>query len=363
VLSGYYPPGTLGHLAGGRPLLVVEAFREARRLAAEGQEIMLGAEAMSTSDFRTYLNSINRHSFQSRLDELLGAYDQFTSPLDVNDFETYTASRFGRFPDVPQKPLNGEYRLSALRELPGPSYKLIEWGDKYAITRQLILADSLQKLTDLPELKAEAVARTKSKRAVAVLESGFSTNDWDGNPPFSSAHGNRGTTALTATMAGAAALQAAFLAIDTQTDAEGYLVNNPKAPKILIVPRVLQEVAENLRDYEQLPVDGTATALMRPNPVRGKFTVVVEWYLTDDTNWYVIVGATNPKTATIVRLRLRGADRPYIGIKDSDTRGLLGNPDDPYSFPFDEEEVKCRDDFDFVFMDWRSAYGSEVAGS
>lgn len=363
MLSGYYPPGTLGHLAGGRPLLVVEAFREARRMAAEGQQIMLGAEAMSTSDFRTYLDSIQRHSFQERYTELDGEYAQYTAPLDTLDFETYTASRFGRFGDVPQKPLNAEYRKSAIRELPGPSYKIIEWGDSYSLTRQLILADRLDKLTDLPQLKAEAVARTKSKRATAVLESGFATDMWDGDPPFHANHGNRGTTALTADQLGAAALKAAFLAIDIQTDAEGYLVNNPKDPKVLIVPRALQDVAEQLRDLEQLPLDASSgTSLMRPNPVRGKFTVVVEWYLTDDTNWFVLVGPTNPRTATIVRLRLRGQDRPFIGIKDARVRGLLGSGDDPYSFEFDEEEVKCRDDFDFTFMDFRSAYGSEVAG-
>lgn len=361
-MNGVYAPGTLGHLAGGRPLMVVEAYKALRELSTDGKTVMLGSEAMSVSDFPNYLQSIQRHSFQERLVEIQGKYDQYTAPVDVPDFEEYTASRFGRFPDVPQKPLNGEYRKSAIRELPGPSYKIIEWGDGYDITRQLILADQLDKLTDLPELKAEAVARTKSKRAVAVLESGFSADMWDGDPPFSSAHGNRGTTALTATMAGAAALQAAFLAIDTQTDQEGYLVNNEQSPKILIVPRTLQEVAENLRDYENLPIDGTATALQRPNPVRGKFTVVVEWYLTDDTNWYVVVGATNRRTATIVRLRLRGQDRPYIGRKNPGVIGLLGNPDDPYSFEWDEQEYKCRDDFDFVFMDYRSAYGSEVAG-
>jgi hypothetical protein len=346
-----YAPGTLGHLAGGRPLMIVEAFKEARRMEEAGHPIMLGAEAMSTSDFRTYLDSIQRHSFQSRFQELAGKFDQYTAPVDVNDFEEYTASKFGRFPDVPQKPLNGEYRKSAIRELPGPSYKIIEWGDGYDITRQLILADRLDKLTDLPELKA-----------VAVLESGFSVDMWDGDPPFSAAHGNRGTTALTATMAGAAAVQAAILAIDTQTDEEGYLVNNEQSPKVLVVPRALQQVAEDLASAEQLPVDGTATALMRPNPVRGKFTVVVEWYLTDDTNWYVLVGPTNRRTATIVRLRLRGQDRPFIGRKNPQVIGLLGNPEDPYSFEFDEQEFKCRDDFDFVFMDYRSAYGSEVAG-
>lgn len=358
-----YAEGTLGHLAGGRPLMVVEAFNAARHLAEAGTPIMLGAEAMSTSDFRTYLDSIQRHSFQERLVEEVGNYDQWTSPVDVLDFEEYTASRFGRFPDVPQKPLNAEYRKSAIRELPGPSYKIIEWGDGYDITRQLILADRLDKLTDLPELKAEAVARTKSKRAVAVLESGFSVDMWDGDPPFSSAHGNRGTTALTADQLGVAALQAAFLAIETQTDAEGYLVNNPTAPKVLIVPLTLRDVAEDLRDQEQLPLDASSgTSLMRPNRVRGKFTVVVERYLTDDTNWYVVVGATNRRTATIVRLRLRGQDRPFIGAKNPDVTGLLGSGDDPYSFYFDEREYKCRDDFDFTFMDYRAAYGSEVAG-
>lgn len=355
-----YAPGTFGAMLGGRHNQILDGYIEARRQTEQGKVIMLGQEALSTSDFPTYLGSILRHSFDTRFEEQLGRWESYTAPIDVSDFETYTASKFGRFPDMPQKPLNAEYEHVALRELPGGSYKIIEWGMGFAVTRQLILSDRQDKLRDLPDLAAESSARTMSKRAVEILESNPTL--WDTVALFDAAHGNTSTTALTADQAGATAIKVAIAALRDQTDEEGYLIVNRTAPLVLIVPTELEFIATDLLERDTLPLDVTSgTSLLRPNPVRGRFTVVVEPYLTDATNWYLAVDPTNPRTAFMRAILLNGERNPFIGLRDPGVRAVMGG-DDPYSFDFDEVEHKVRHDFEFVALNFRSVFGAIVAG-
>lgn len=363
-----YPIGSLGYEAQGRHLRTLDAYIEARagvraRLANQSmlnveQRELLAQEAMSVSDFPTYIGSFQRRSFLGRYTEVSGAWAQYTHTMSVEDFETYTTSRFGRFPDIPQKPLNGPYEHMAIQELPGPSIKLIEWGAAWSLTRQLVLSDRLGKIRDLPTLAADAMARTVSKRAVSVLLSNPLT--YDGIALIHASHNNIGSTALTADIAGVTALIAAFDAIDTQTDAEGYKIVGPGSNYTLIIPRQLRWIAEQLRDQPTLPLDVTSgTSLQRSNQVQGRFTIVEEPYLTDANNWYVTVDPQGDN-GFIAAITLNGNTTPFIGLKDPGVRGILGG-DDPYSFDFDEIDYKVRHDFDFVPLEWRNVYGSIVA--
>jgi hypothetical protein len=149
-------------------------------------------------------------------------------------------------------------------------------------------------------------------------------------------------------------------AMDAQRDDEGYRVNNPGSPLVLMVPRGLQQTAFDLRDREQLPIDSTsATSLNRPNPVRGRFTVIVEWFLTDTNNWYLFVDPTGAFGA-IASLNLLGNTEPFIGLKAPETRALFGG-DDPYTFAFDELAYKIRHDFEYVAFEWKGTYAGIVA--
>lgn len=355
-----YAPGTFGAEAGGRSLRILESYIEARRQTEQGQELMLGQEAMSTSDFPTFIGSILRYRFIERFTEVSGAWNQWTAPVSLRDFETYTSSRLGRFADMPQKPLNAEYEQLAIRELPGPELKLIEWGFGFALTRQLVITDREDRLRDLPNLAAESAARTISKRAAAVLEANGTA--YDGTALFHTNHANKGTTALTADIGGVNALKAAFDAIDLQTDPEGYKIVQPTSRYILLIPRTLRWIAEALRDRETLPLDVTSgTSLLRANEVAGRFSIVEDWYLTDTNNWYVLVEPQDVRYAPIVGMTLNGETTPFIGLRDPGVRAVLGG-DDPYSFDFDEVEYKVRHDFDFKVNEWRGAFGSIVAG-
>lgn len=351
-----YLPGSFGYEANGRRLRILDAYIEARRLTEAG--LLTGQEAMSTSDFPTYIGGFLRRSFYERYTEVSGAWNQYTKNLTVEDFEQYTSSTFGRFPDIPEKSLNGPYEQLAIRELPGPNYRLKEWGAAFSLTRQLIISDRLNKFRDLPTIFAEAMARTISKTAVAVIEA--NANTYDGNALFSSAHANIGSTALTVDLAGANALIAAEDAIDTQRDLEGYKVINGTDPKVLIYPRELRWIARQLNDREFLPIDVTSgTSVLRPNPIQGRYTLVEELYLTDTNNWYMAVNPTGPQ-GFLAAVTLNGNTTPFLGVKDPQVNGVLGG-DDPYTFDFDELDYKIRHDFDFKAVEWRTVYGAIVS--
>lgn len=355
--SGLYAEGTFGDLAEGRSLRILDAYKQARQASHSGL-LGVGQEAMSTADFPTYISKFLRHSFLDRWTEVSGAWPQYTSTYSVQDFEEYTASRFGRFGDMPRKGLNAEYEQLAIKEFPGPKYRLVEWGFAFSLTRQLILSDRLDKLRDLPSLAAEAAARTVSKRAVAVLEANAAM--WDGVALFHATHANTGTTALTQDQLGADAIIAGINAIEAQTDDEGYKIVMPGQPYVLIVPRALQWIARALAERDELPLDNSSgTSLLRPNPVKGMFTVVVEPFLTDSNNWYLAVNPTSTQLGFIAHITLNGQTTPFIGLKDPGVRAVLGG-DDPYSFDFDEVDYKVRHDFDFVAIEYRGVYGSIV---
>lgn len=367
-----FPSGSLGAEAQGRRLRMLDMYVEARRIATpdrNGRPVVMmnttlpdgtvAQEAISVSDFPTYMGSIQRHSFLGRFEEQVGAFREWTRPMSVPDFETYTTSRMGRFPDMPMHTLGGEYQRVGLSELPGPSIRIIEWGFAWELTRRLILSDRLDKFGDLPNLAADSDARTKSKRAVAILEA--NGNTYDGNALISTEHANISTTALTADIAGANLILGALLAIRTQTDPEGYKVVNPRTGFRLVYPTALMNIVNQLLNNDTLPLAvATADAVLRNNPLRGyNITGVEEPYLTDANNWYVIADPQG-ENGPIVRLTLNGNETPFIGLLRPEVAAIYGG-DEPYSFEFDQLAYKNRDDFEFVLNEWRNIYGGIVA--
>lgn len=331
-------------IAPGRKIRVFEAYIEAK-------------EAMSTSDFPTYIQNIVRHVFQNRYTELEGAWPQYTARQSVEDFESYTWSRWGRFPDIPEKSLNSPYEELALKELPGGTLKLREFGAAFSLTRQLIISDRLGEIARFPTLFAEALARTQSKEA-AVNQFQANPTMWDGNALFSVAHTNIGSTALTAGEAGVNALIAAEQALEAQTDDEGYKVNlnYGRQGYTLIIPRELRWVAAVLNGQEQVPNSGNT--LNVPNQVRGRYNIVEEPFFTDANNWYMAADPTGP-LAFLAYVTLQGNEQPFLGLKDPGVRAVLGG-NDPYSFDFDEISYKLRHDFAYVPVEWKGVYGSIV---
>jgi hypothetical protein len=333
----------------GKHVRIYDAYVEARQKADAG--LLSVEEAMSTSDFPTYISKLIRHTFLGRFNEIQGVWTQYTRALSVEDFEDYTS---GRFADIPEKSLNGEYDQLAIKEFPAETVRLREWGAGFGLTRQLIISDRLNKMAELPTLLAEALARTMSKEA-AINQFQSNPTMFDGNALFSAAHGNLTTTALTPDATGRDTVKTLDLKFDDITDDEGFTVIGP-GQRTLLIPPELRYVAKAINENELL-VNGSSQ--LEANLVRGLFSnVVIEPYFTDANNWYVLSDPTG-EFAPLVRLTLNGNTTPFVGLKDPGVRAVLGG-NDPYSFDFDEIKYKIRHDFAFKPIEWRGVQGAIV---
>jgi len=99
-MHGARPGNALG-LAPGSHLKIFDAYIEAREQLEAGT--LSAQEAMSTSDFPTYMGSLIRLSFLDRFTEISGSWGQYTRDFSLEDFETWSMARWGRFPDIEEK--------------------------------------------------------------------------------------------------------------------------------------------------------------------------------------------------------------------------------------------------------------------
>lgn len=346
-------------LAPGKRIRLYDAYIEAREAVESGEFEADSQEAMSVSDFPTYLGSFLRHRFLERFQEISGRWQDYTGDFPVEDFEEYDWSSFGRFPDIPERSANGPYEQLVIKELPGGKLAIREFGAGFSVTRRLIISDRLNKISSLPDEFAEALARTMSKEA-AINQFQSNPTMWDGNALFSANHSNTGTTALTADEDGMNALIAAEQSLDDQTDDEGYPIVVPGDSHTLIIPRELRWIAAVLNEHEQLPNTATGDGSNPiPNQVRGRYSIIEEPFFTDANNWYMSIDLKG-RLAFLQFVTLNGNTTPFLGVKDPGVRAILGG-NEPYSFEFDEIEYKIRHDFAFVPTEWRGIYGSIVA--
>ena len=340
--------------APGKRNRLYDGYIQAREAVENGEFEADSQEAMSVSDFPTYIGHFLRHRFLDKFQEIQGRWSEYTHDVSVEDFEEQTWSTWGRFPDIPERSPNGPYEQLAVKELPGGRLGIREFGAGFALTRRLVISDRLNKISQLPDEFAEALARTMSK--TAAIEN-FQANPtmWDGNALFSVAHGNLGSTALTANETGVNTLIAAETALEDQEDDEGYPIIVPGAQRTLIIPTELRWIAQVLNTAENV-TNGT---ILVPNLVRGRYNIIEEPFLTDANNWYLSVDLKG-RLGFLAHVTLNGNTTPFLGVKDPGVRAILGG-DDPYSFEFDEIEYKIRHDYNFVATEWRGIYGSIVA--
>lgn len=344
-------PNSMG-LPDGKHVRLFDAYIEAREQLEAG--VLDAEEAMSTSDFATYLSKFIRHTFLSRFTEVQGIWSSYTRQMDLEDFEDYTSSRFGRFVDIAEKAHNAEYDELAIREFNAETVRLKTWGNAFSVTRQLIISDRLNKIAELPNLLAEALARTMSKRA-AINALQDNPTMYDGNALISANHANLVTTALAATTTGMANLQTLDLKFDDMTDDEGYSIVIPGS-RTLLIPTELRYVAKALNENSLLPNGASA---LEANLVQGLFSnIIIEPFLTDANNYYVLADPTG-QLSPIAFLTLNGQTTPFIGLRDPGVRAVLGG-NDPYSFDFDEIKYKIRHDFNFKPVEWRGIIGAIV---
>lgn len=339
--------------AQSRPGAVVDTLREA---GFDGEDEVL-LESGSTSDFATYLADKVNKRLMHGYTEAPSAWRSYSRPYSVSDFKPQTFVRLTEMEELLEVPEGGPYTDSKIDEITGTPLTVGTFGRLFSLTRQALINDDLDQLRDRPAALGRAYVRSVNRTAVRALEG--NANAYDGNATFSVAHKNLITDPLDE-----ASLAKAAILMRKQSDPNGLRL--ALTPRNLVIPPDLWMVARRALQSVVVPRAGEMTPPSTPKPfnygdlnvVAGLADPVVEDYLTDPSDWYLVA---DPSVAPVLAVGfLNGKQTPDVFLKDPGMRNVIGGSD-PYSMEFDEITWKVRGDWGAALIDWRGIVKSAVA--
>ena len=249
----------------------------------------------------------------------------------VNDYKTNSRPSVSEFDDLDEIAEGGEYKYGSLSDAQ-ETYKIAKYGKLFMITREAIINDDLDSLTNTPMKMGESASRKVGDIAWAVFTANAAMGD--GVALFNSAHSNLAASgaALSVTTLGAGEL-----AMGTQTDQRG-LRNLNIRPEYYIAPLTVKTASEQ---YFQSNMIGTQALPNQVNIYSGNYVNrVYEPRLDSDstTAWYL----AGQKGKTVTVFFLNGAERPFMEEKQG--------------FNVDGAEFKVRMEATAKALDWRGVY-------
>lgn len=285
----------------------------------------------STSDFPILLGTnVNRMLLKAYM-LAPQTYGPLTENDTVQDFRTVEMLRTGSIGTPTQLVEGGELKYVALDDAGKETARLLTYGNKIKVTRQLLVNDDLGGIRRLINAQGESMNRLEGDLAWAQITSNPTMGD--GVVLFHTDHGNiDGSGAALSN----ASLAAARLAMRLQTEPNGLDYLN-LAMTHLIIPPDLEQVANSLLRNKWLPTQASNTV---EDFFRGLPLIVEPRLTTADANaWYAVsIGANKP----LIRFTLAGASQPVTAREVKFGTGDL--------------EVAIRHDVAFKVADWRTLY-------
>ena len=284
-------------------------------------------------------------------------WTKFVSDFDnAPDFQTRHFARVGGYGDLNDVAEQGTYLSTTSPGDEEINFAITKRGYLDDVTFEMIIGDRLNKVRRLPQEMALAASRTLYKFVMAMITTDNATLDYDSTALYDSTHSNTGTTALSVS-----GLDAVSIAMRSQTRAlaTAEIVGPRNKPKYLIVPNELESRARRIVD----PSDAYQYAVATPadtetvlDPQRFKnqgLEVVVNDYLTDATDWWVVADPT--QMSTIVVSFLGGNRDPELFTQDQPNVGSM--------FTAEKVTFKVRHIYGANILDHRAFYRQVVSGS
>ena len=297
---------------------------------------MIG-RAMVTGDFPLILANVANKELFAGYESAPETWPIWCATGSVSDFKTHSAVRPSEFSDLDEVPEHGEYKFGKMTE-GREQYYVTPKGKLFALTRQTIINDDLNALSDTPRFFGEAAARKVGDAVYAILTA--NGNMGDGHALFSSTyHSNVGTAGAIneVTMA------EMVLLFGVQKNLQG--LQNLNIPlNYIIGPKAIEAKAEVF--FGSAHFATTNEAATRSNPYAGtKFMRVYEPRLdaASATCWY----GAGPKGKTVKVFFLNGVQVPYLESRNG--------------FTVDGVEFKVRIDAGAKAMDWKALASNDGA--
>ncbi len=289
----------------------------------------------STSDFGNILLDVANKSILQGWEEADETFEQWTKKGQLSDFKTAHRVGLGGFPSLRKVREGAEYKYVTTSDR-GEPIALATYGEIFSVTRQAIINDDLNQLTDVPMKMGRAAKATIGDLVYAILTGNPEMSD--GSALFSSAHRNIASSGIDV-----AGLDAARQLMRTQKEGTTGRTLNIR-PAFLLVPTALETVAN--QTIKSASVKGADVNAGIINPIQNFATIIAEPRLDDKSaiQWYM---AAAQGMDTIEVAYLNGVEAPYI--------------DQQEGFNTDGIATKVRIDAGVAPLDWRGLVKSTGA--
>ncbi|MCS6714597.1 ATP-dependent Clp protease proteolytic subunit [Proteus terrae] len=252
----------------------------------------------STSDFGNILLDVANKAILLGWEENDETFEKWTKKGQLSDFKTAHRVGLGAFPSLRQVREGAEYKYVTLDDK-GETIALATYGELFSITRQAIINDDMNMLTDVPMKFGRAAKATVGDLVYAVLIDNEKMSDK--KALFSADHKNMITGGMDVET-----ISAGRTAMRQQKEGERTLNIRPA---FMLVPTTLETQAiQVVKSGSVKGVDVNANII---NPVRDLAEIIAEPRLDDasEKDWYM---ASRQGSDTIEVAYLNGIDVPYI---------------------------------------------------
>ncbi|RPQ27688.1 ClpP-like prohead protease/major capsid protein fusion protein [Pseudomonas aeruginosa] len=260
----------------------------------------------TTSDFGTILIDVANRSMLAGWDEAEETFQLWTKKGMLSDFKTVHRVGLGEFPSLRQVREGAEYKYVTVGSRSQP-IALATYGEIFSITRQAIINDDMNLLTEIPRKMGMAAKATIGDLVYAILTSNPVLSD--GKALFHADHKNLQTGASSALSI--ESLSKAKTQMATQkTEVEG---GKPRTlnirPAFVLTPVALEDKAKQIIRSASVP--GAESNSGIENPIRNFAEVIGEPRLDDNsaTAYYL---AARQGSDTIEVAYLDGNELPYM---------------------------------------------------
>lgn len=254
----------------------------------------------STSDFGNILLDVANKSILMGWDDAPETFEEWTKKGQLSDFKTAHRVGLGGFPSLRQVREGAEYKYVTTGDK-GETIALATYGEIFSITRQAIINDDLNQLTDVPLKMGRAAKATIGDLVYALLTGNPKMSD--GKTLFSADHRNIASSGMNVD-----GLDTARQLMRTQKEGTTGRTLNIR-PAFLLVPTALETLAN--QTVKSASVKGADVNAGINNPIQNFATIIAEPRLDDKsaTQWYL---AAAQGMDTIEVAYLNGVDAPYI---------------------------------------------------
>ncbi|ECT9704199.1 Clp protease ClpP [Salmonella enterica] len=262
----------------------------------------------STSDFGNILLDVANKSILQGWQEAPETFDIWTKKGQLSDFRIAHRVGMGGFSSLRQVREGAEYKYVTTGDKQA-TIALATYGELFSITRQAIINDDMNMLTDVPMKLGRAAKATIADLVYDVLISNQKLSSDDVALFDKAKHAN----VLEKAVMDVASLDKARQLMRMQKEGERHLNIRPA---FVLVPTAMESVSNQV--IKSVSVKGADINAGIINPVKDFATVIAEPRLDDDSQTTFYLTAAKGSD-TIEVAYLNGVDMPYIDQQEGFT--------------------------------------------